>query len=135
MRHARRHKQCNHATPRGHKPCNHATCPRIMSFGTPQGLSVTDIGTYIHTYIQHKMRTCCTITKLTNARNNARNYSFAKILLWLAILYTNSKSSRLVFQVALTVPLAFKNLLISALQFEKQRSRTLHCGRGQQQKA
>ena len=45
----------------------------------------------------------------------------------------NNKSSRLVFQLSLSQPLAFKKLLISA--FEKASSRTLHRGRGWLRKA
>ena len=47
-----------------------------------------------------------------------------QILLCLATLYTNSKSSRLVFQVVLSRQLAFENLLISAS--ENASSRMLH---------
>ena len=57
-----------------------------------------------------------------------------QILLWLATLYTNSKSSRLVFQVALNL-LALEKLLISDLKFERASLRMLHRGRGLLQKA
>ena len=81
----------------GHKPCNHATRARrlrMTSLGTPQGPSVTDIGTYIHTYIQRKMRTCRTITKLADARNYTPRKLFPMKIIIFVFNFPDLKTAR-----------------------------------------
>ena len=84
----------------------------------------------IYLYIWRILHSSTVSVGLTQARPNYTKRIIIivlQLLLWLPALYTNSKLSRLVFQVALSLPLSFEKLLILAV--EKTSSRTLHHGR------